>query len=181
MSAYRKLKPQQRKFVDLLVRGRCNGTQAIRQIRPHLRAPEVLAAQWKALPGVKAAIDEREAEAIEAAGIKNAAVLIGTAETADFDVRKLAHPDGRPKRLHELDEDTARIVQGVVIRLDGSIEYKLASRNEARKLLGQHLKLWTERHEIGGLGGGAIKSEVQLKDPVEAARAYQDLMNGGSK
>lgn len=176
-SAYLKLPLMKRRFVDLLVQ-RKTPTDAIREIKPHVKHPRVLASKWRSLPEVQAALEEREAEAIEEAGITSAQILLGIAATADFDIRKLVNPDGSPKSLHELDDDAARVVQAVKFNADGSIEFKLPNRNEARKMLGQYKKLFTEKHEHehSGPNGGPIPTESRVSDPVEAARQYAELM-----
>lgn len=173
MTGYRKLPAQKRKFVDLIVR-RMRPTEAIRQIRPHLKRPDVLAAKWKA--ELKEIIREREEEAMEEAGITNAQILLGLAYTADFDIRKLVHEDGTPKKIHELDDETARILQGVEVehiagREGGTqllrTKFRLPSRIEARKLLGQHKKLFTQKHEHE-LG------EKTLEQLIAASNAAKD-------
>lgn len=49
------------------------------------------------------------------------------------DLRRLCHPDGRMKALHELDDDTAAAVASVKVNADGSIEYKLWDKNSAQE------------------------------------------------
>lgn len=162
MSAYRKLNSQKRQFVDLIVQ-RTLPTDAIRKIRPHLKRPDVLASKWKALPEVQQAIDERLEEAMEEAGITNAQILLGLAQVADFDIRKLFDEHGNTKPVHLLDDQTARVVQSVEVRQiksgrgkDGSTvlrtKYRLPPRIEARKLLGQYKKLFTEKVDVTPVG-----------------------------
>jgi hypothetical protein len=154
-SAYRRLPPQKRQFVDMLTR-RVIPTTAVRKIRPGLKRPDDLAWKWKSDPLVQEALKEREEEAMQEAGITNAQILLGIAATADFDIRKLCKPDGTPIPIHELDDETARIVQGVEVEYvtseDGKAavmrtKYKLPMRNEARKMLGQAKKLFVQKHE----------------------------------
>lgn len=57
-SAYRKLKPIMRRFVEGCVAGEM-GTNVIRRLRPHLKRPDVLASKWLARADVQAAIVER--------------------------------------------------------------------------------------------------------------------------
>lgn len=148
-TAYQRLKPQQRRFVDLIVRRIKSPTDAIREIRPKLKNPQCLASRWKALPEIRAALEEREAEAMDEAGITNAQILLDIAAIADFDLRKIVKPDGTPKKLHELDAETARILQSVTI--DGEkLEFKVPNRLEAKKLLGQYRKLFTQKLDLDG-------------------------------
>lgn len=146
MSAYLKLKPMQRRFVDLIVR-RMNGSDAVRKLRPKLARPDVLAAKWRALPEVKEAIAEREVEAMEDAGITNAQILLSIAAIADLSVKEFVNADGKPKRIDELSDEAARVVQAIEVERDGTVKYRVPSRLDAKRLLGQHRKLFTERHE----------------------------------
>lgn len=58
MSAYRKLKPVWRLFVDGCAAGE-KPTHVVRRLRPHLKLPEELASKWLARADVKAALEER--------------------------------------------------------------------------------------------------------------------------
>ena len=58
-SAYRRLRPVLRLFVDGIVAGE-KGTHAVRRLRPGLKRPEVLASKWKRRAEVQAAIAERQ-------------------------------------------------------------------------------------------------------------------------
>lgn len=157
---YRALPRLQRRFVDLVAFREKNGTEAVRELKPRLKRPDVLAAKWRALPEIKAAIAEREAVAIEEAGVTPTDVLLGLAQHARGSITKLFGPDGRALLPHELDAQTARSIESVEIETtkEGAqrVKYRLPKRNEAYKLLGQHLKLFTERHEITGKDGDPI-------------------------
>lgn len=88
-----------------------------------------------------------------------------------FDVRRLFHPNGSPKEITELDDDTATVVAGleVVEQYEGSgkerqftgylKKYKLSDRlgavNTALKMFGK----LSEKHEITGKDGGPIQTE----------------------
>lgn len=61
-SAYRKLRPVLRQFVDAVIAGE-KPTHVMRRLRPHIKRPHVLASKWKARPVVLAAIGERQAYA----------------------------------------------------------------------------------------------------------------------
>lgn len=151
MSAYAKLNRDQRAFVDLLVQ-RKTGSDAIRELRPWVKRPDVLASQWKALPEVREALAEREAEAMDEAGITNTQILLSIAETMNLSVKDFFHEDGRPKAVHELSDAAARNVAGIECEmLEGGAaryRYKMPNRNEAKKLLGQFKKLWTDNLEV---------------------------------
>lgn len=156
----------------MIVRGMF-GADAVMKVRPHLnnlRARE-LASRWRALPEVKAAIEERQNEAMEDAGITNAQILLGIAQLANVSVHALVHlsgeKKGKVKSIDELDEETARCIQSVKVDRDGSIEYRLPNRLEARKLLGQYRKLFTQNVALDGhltleqLVGASMRPEAQ--------------------
>lgn len=56
---------------------------------------------------------------------------------ATVDPRKLAHPDGRPKMLHELDDDTAAAIASVEVGVDG-IKYKFWPKSNALDMMAKH-------------------------------------------
>lgn len=63
-SAYRKLRPVLRLFVDGVVAGE-KPTHAVRQLRPGLKRPDVIASKWRARSDVQAAIAERQSYATD--------------------------------------------------------------------------------------------------------------------
>jgi hypothetical protein len=92
-STYECLKPAQRRFVDLIVQG-YTGADAVRAIYPKYLRPDVKAAKWRALELVRTAIEERNNEAMEDAGITNAQILLGIARLANVSVKRLVWADG---------------------------------------------------------------------------------------
>lgn len=164
MSAYKHLKPEQREFVDRLVR-RETGTAAMRAIKgPNYKNPDVKAAQWRANPVIREALAEREAEAMIEAGITNAQVLLDIASIGNFSIKSLQKADGTPKAPHELSDEDARVVESVEFKGGNVYRYRIPSRLEAKKLLGAHLKLFVDRREISGPEGTPIGVEYSLND-----------------
>jgi len=155
MSAYLLLSRDQRKFIDLLVQ-RTNATEAAREVRPHVKRPDVLASQWKAMTLVREALEERENEAMHEAGIRSTQILLGLARVANASIKDFIHADGKPKAPHELSDDAARCVAGVDIEhmAEGGTRYRyrLRNANEAAKLIGQHQKLWSDNVEVHHTG-----------------------------
>ena len=70
------------------------------------------------------------------------------------DPRKLSHKDGRPKMLHELDDDTAAAIASVEVGVDG-IKYKFWDKNAALEKVGKHL-------------GAYERDNQQKSDPINA-------------
>jgi hypothetical protein len=173
MSAYHKLRGDKRRFVDLLVQ-RANATKAIREIKPWIKRPDVLASQWKSDPNVIQALAEREAEAMDEAGIRNATILIGLARVAHVDIREFFHADGSTKAPHELSQAAASCVAGFEVEhmaaVDGKpggvrYKYRLRNANEAAKLLGQYQKLWTDNVELRHSGGVEVVEITKFVRP----------------
>lgn len=110
--------------------------------------------------------DAEVAAAIQAAMDKRAAkteitaerVLQEIARLAFFDPAKLYDEQGRPRPIHELDEDTRRAIAGVEIDEVGggdkplvvTRKLKLADKGANLERLGRHLKLFTDKVEISG-------------------------------
>lgn len=101
-------------------------------------------------------------------GITVERVLSELAKLAFFDPRKLFESDGSPKQLHELDDDTAMAVAGFefIELFEGTDDqkhaygllkkYKLTDKRAALVDIGKHLKMFTEKVENTGPGGGPM-------------------------
>jgi len=101
-------------------------------------------------------------------------VLNEIAKLAFFDPRKLLNDDGTPKRVHELDDETAAAVAGIEIVTKGNddlgyadiLKIKLADKSKNLELLGRHLKLFTDKIEID-VGGELAQ---RMKEARERTR-----------
>jgi phage terminase small subunit len=101
-----------------------------------------------------------------------------------FDVRKLFHPNGSPKEITELDDETATVVAGldVVEQYEGTgadrqftgylKKYKLSDRlsavNTALKMFGK----LSDKHEITGKDGGPIQTEELSPNDIARRIAF---------
>lgn len=102
------------------------------------------------IPSIAAAIDAKRAEVSASTTVTIERVLLEAARLAFFDARKLYHPDGTPKALTELDDDTAAAIQGVEAVTMGNAEvglgqvlkYKAADKNSAIERLFKHLGMF---------------------------------------
>lgn len=156
-TAYEQLNSVRRKFVDFIVQGYTR-TDAVRAISNRWTRPDHKGSKWSKEPLVRQAIEERQAEAMEDAGITNAQILLSIAALANVSVKRLVWCDGetlpegvkvgQPKKLHELDDVTARCIQSIEYSKDGEIKVRFPDRNAAKKMLGQYKRLFTESHEI---------------------------------
>ena len=93
---------------------------------------------WKLMqrPDMQALITDIRDQAVAKAGLGIDDALNKLRQLLMYDVRKLFHADGRPKSVHELDDDTAMAVVGIDVVTAGNAEtgigevrkYKLADR-----------------------------------------------------
>jgi hypothetical protein len=168
-SAYERLNAQRRKFVDFIVQGYTQ-TDAVREISRKWTRPDLKASKWRKEKLVQQAIEERQTEAMEDAGITNAQILLGIAALARVSPKALVWLEGetlpqgatvgQPKKLHQLDDVTARCIQSIEYSKDGEIKVRFPDRIAARKLLGQYKRLFTESHEIN-LGEKTLEQLVE--------------------
>jgi phage terminase small subunit len=123
-------------------------------------------------PQIAQAIAEKRQEAQKSTNITVERVLKEVAGLAFFDVRKLVNADGSPKRITDLDDETARAIQGIELQTvkDGENDfalvrkYKVADKNAALEKLMKHLGLFE-------------KDNSQI-NPAEAMAKLMDIVNG---
>jgi hypothetical protein len=109
-------------------------TDAVRAISKKWTRPDHKGSKWRKEKLVQQAIEERQAEAMEDAGITNAQILLGIAQMANVNVKALVWCDGetlpegakvgQPKKLHELDDVTARCIQSIEYSKDGELKVR---------------------------------------------------------
>jgi phage terminase small subunit len=85
---------------------------------------------------VQQAIAAGRAQTLSHLSITRERVLLEAARLAFYDARRLYHPDGRPKELHELDDDTAACIAGL------EVLEQYESDGEGGKVLVGHVKKW---------------------------------------
>jgi phage terminase small subunit len=108
----------------------------------------------------------------QATNITAERVLKEVAGLAFFDVRKLVNADGSPKRITDLDDETARAIQGIELQTvkDGENDfalvrkYKVADKNAALEKLMKHL--------------GLFEKDNSQNNPAEALAKLMDMVNG---
>lgn len=89
--------------------------------------------------------------------------------------------DGELLPLHELDKHTAAAIAEIDEQKVGAItrrKYRLYSKLDALKLLGQSMRLLIERKEISGPEGRAVRIDSTMTAD-EATAAYMRLIKGG--
>lgn len=154
-TAYQRLSPLKRRFVELMVGG-STGTAAMRKLKPKSKRPDTVAWKWKNTPLIREAIDQRLAERMEDLGITTHKILLDIADMGNVSVASLVWQEGEkdgvaagtPKKLHELDDVTARCIQSIDVNSNGAFKVRWVDKLAAKKLLGQYKRLFTESHEI---------------------------------
>ncbi|MHB8815014.1 MAG: terminase small subunit [Steroidobacteraceae bacterium] len=184
MENYFKLGARLQRFVDAIAEG-CTGAEAVRRVRPKQRCPKQTAYSWRKNPRVAAAIEERKAEAIEDAGVNLVRLLQELARVAYFNPKRLLGPDGNFLPLHEWPDDAAAAIAGLDIeeiwtgvgeerKLIGRVlKPRAAPKVEAARLLGQHLKAFTEKHEHTGKDGEALPAAQQTVYVIQKSEAEE--------
>lgn len=144
-----------------------------------------------ARPRVQELIADYEANELarirQRTGVHLEPVLRSIAGSAFADVRKLFNEDGSPKPVHELDNDTARCIEGIEVleQFEGSGEdrvfvgyvkkYKLARRAPAQDMLMKHLNAYAADNKSKGeaIANGVMTLLNQLHSQRSALPVVQ--------
>lgn len=176
-SFYLRLRRKHQRFVDEYVA--CGvGAEAVRRIFPNRKRPDQLAWEFLQRPGVKEAIEERKAEAIAAAGVHNVRVLQEAARLAFADLGALRNEKGERVTFKDLPADFLAGVQSIEFDANGQVSKVRLNKVEGLRMLGAHLKLFSELHEHTGADGGPIKTESAGSE-LEVARRLAFLLQRG--
>lgn len=149
---------QQRVFVAEYIKDR-NGTQAAIRTGYKANSAQEQASRLLSNAMVREAIDAFVIKAEEKAGLTIERTLREVARLAYFDPRKLLNPDGSPKPINELDDETAACLAGMDIleQFEGTGDerqfvgyvkkYKIADKNAALEKAMKHLGLYEKDNE----------------------------------
>lgn len=157
-AAYREAYPKSRAWKDATVWKRANELAANREVLGR--------------------VNELKAKAAAANEVTVERVVAELARLAFFDVRRLVNEDGSPRKLTELDDDTARAVAGLDVVRTGNAEvgvgevlkFKLADKGANLERLGRHLAMFKDVVLTGALD--------KLSDEELAARRDALLARG---
>lgn len=143
---------------------------------------------------VAARLAELRNKASEKAMMTAADVLKEGMRLATFDIRKLYREDGSPIPIHELDDDTARCIQGVDILeeyagtgkdrvfVGYTKKYKVADKNAALEKLFKHFGLYEKDNQqktdpinalMKAVTGGVVKPGTTFQ-PGQMSQEAQD-------
>lgn len=165
LSNYLQLRRRDQMFVDAMVQFGV-GTKAWRTIEPESKRPEVAASKRLARPEIRAAIEERKAEAIAAIGVTHLRTLRELVACAYFNPKSLLNAEtGELLPMHEWPDDAAAAIIGCDVEqlfvgkgearqhVGNVSKPRAAPKVEAIKLLMQYQKMLVEKHEHAGPGG----------------------------
>ena len=126
------------------------------------------AAKLMQRPDIRGAVAEHQAPLLERAGITAERVLREVVRIAFADPRKLVHPDGRPRAVQELDDDTAAAVASIQFyeKPNGHrlLRIRLNDKISALVLLARHLGLFHDRLEVtlgDGMAGNSMAEDYE--------------------
>lgn len=155
------LTPRQEAFAAGLAQGLTQAA-AYREAYPKSRAWKDAsvwdqASKLAANPEVRQRVEDLKAKAAAANEVTVERVVAELARLAFFDVRRLVNEDGSPRKLTELDDDTARAVAGLdVVRIGNAdagvgevLKFKLADKGANLERLGRHLAMFKDVVMVG--------------------------------
>jgi phage terminase small subunit len=172
-----KLTDKQSRFVaEYLVDS--NATKAAIRAGYSPRTAEWIGPQLLGKSHVIEAIRLKQSEIAGRLEITAERVLKERARLAFFDPRKLFNPDGSPKAIHELDDDTAAVIAGLDVVSVGNAEvgvgqilkYKIVSKDGALAALEKHLGLYEKDNEQ------ASKRVLKMDPQLTPEEAYKRLI-----
>ena len=178
----RSLNPRQARFVAEYCVS-LNATSAAIAAGYSEKSAEYLGYQLLQKPPVRDAIAAKLGKVCGKLEISAQRVLEELAKLAFYDPGDFFETDGSLKGIKELDADTRRAIAGLEVTelfegkdvADGPQQktvygllkkIKLTDKRAALELLGKYLKLFTDRSEISGPGGGAVQIEVNRAEIV---------------
>lgn len=158
------LNPKQEKFVLEYCKD-LNATQAAIRAGYSEKGASVQATRLLANARIAAEISQRHTKALGKLEVTAERIIQERARLAFFDPRKLLDSTGRPKPIHELDDDTAAAIAGLKVsdkydrpepgaeegNVSTVIEYKLADKNASLTALEKINGLYSSGDEPAGV------------------------------
>lgn len=156
----RGLNPKQQRFVEEYLVD-LNATQAAIRAGYSAKTASQIGERLLRNVQVAKAVDQGRQQQAKNTGLNAERVIQEAMRLAFFDIRKLVNADGTPKKLSELDDDTAAAIQGLDVASFGNAEvgigtvlkYKIADKNSAIERLFKHLGLFKKDNEQANPGG----------------------------
>lgn len=167
------MNPKQQAFVrEYLVD--LNATQAAIRAGYSAKTARQIGDRLLSKADIQASVQELQRERAARLEITADRVLQELARIAFFDPRKLLNPDGTPKQLHELGDESAAAIAGLEIleewdgfgedrRLVGHVKkYKIADKNTALTNAMKHLGLLKDKLEIDATVKGTVAYKANI-------------------
>lgn len=169
----RKLTPKQAAFVQEYLKD-LNATQACIRAGYSARTADRIGPELLGNPCVADAIAKALKAREARTQITQDRVLREFARIAFLDPRKLFNSDGTPRRITDLDDDTAAAVVGLDVTTVGNADMgigevqkiKLADKVQALTQVGRHLGMFNDKLNVGGQADNPLKlllSEISGK------------------
>lgn len=118
-------------FVEAYLRNGGNATQASIEAGYSKNSARQQGTRLLSDASISRLLSQRSAELIANLQLSTEKTILEVARLAFSDPRKIAHPDGSFKKLHELDDDTAASVASYEVDKDGGVKYKFWDKNSA--------------------------------------------------
>lgn len=145
-----------------------NGTRSAIAAGYAPKSAAVAASRLLKKANIRAEIERLTTKVLDKLEITKERVLAEIAKLAFYDPRNLLEADGSMKQVKDLDDISAMAVAGLEVTelFEGSGDekhayglckkIKLADKGQNLERLGRHLKLFTDKIEAGGPGGGPM-------------------------
>lgn len=148
--ADRILSPQHERFCREYIIDE-NGTRAYMRAYPGSGYNSAMTSAYDLLmkPQICSKIEQLREERNKRLEITADRVLMEIAKIAFCNPQELYDGYGNLKPLQELDPDVAAVIQGVEVVGNKTVKIRLAPKKEALDQLGRHLKLFTDKFEVG--------------------------------
>lgn len=171
------INPKQQRFIEEYLRD-YNATQAAIRAGYSERTARVIGCNLLTKVNIAEEISTRRKRMAEEAGATPERVIREYTRLAFFDPRKLFYPDGTPKAITDLDDDTAAVIAGLDVleeysgsgeerHLSGIVKkWKIANKQAALDKLGEHLGLFGDK---GGAGDEVDNMPPLVKTLITSA------------
>lgn len=187
-SKKRKLTPKQEHFCQCYVIY-WNATRAAREAGYSDLSAGKLGFDLLNIPLIQDRVEQLKKHALKELGVSPERILLELTRIATVDIGQAFDDMGQLKPLKEIPEDVRRAISGIEVNeiFDGQGEQKsviglakkvkLSDKIRANELLGRHLRLFTELHELSGPNGKPIETlnKSELTDEQLEAK-IQKLM-----
>ncbi len=162
----RKLTTKEQKFCEEYLID-CNATQAAIRAGYSKRSARQIGTETMSKLVIKNVIKQKQRALLFSTQVTAERVAKELARIAFFDERELYDAEGKPKRINDLDDDTA-----------AAVGLKMSDKVAALEKLGKHLGMFEETLNL------KYKTPVQVNvasfTPEQAAQAYKDALKPNS-